>query len=129
MRRILLASLLLSPLCTAAAFAGQPVIDPTATTQTTRISTGVIAPKLIGASNVVIPQDAFDTLLPQQAEVGIDLNVDPSGNAQNVQVIKSFNHDLDERVVAAVQKFHFRPASLDNQNIPVEVKLTVVVQR
>jgi hypothetical protein len=32
-------------------------------------------------------------------------------------------------VVAAVQKFHFRPATLDNQNIPVELNLTVVVQR
>jgi TonB family protein len=68
-------------------------------------------------------------VLPRQVEIGLNLNVDENGNAQNVQIAKSFNNDLDARVVAAVQKFHFRPASLDNQKIPVELKLTVVVQR
>jgi TonB family protein len=129
MRRILIASLLLSPLATAAAFASQPATDATASTQVTRISTGVVAPKLIGASNVVIAQDVYDTVLPKQVEVGVNLNVDEAGNAQNVQIANSFNRDLDARVIAAVQKFHFRPATLDHQNIAVSVKLTVVVQR
>jgi TonB family protein len=129
MRRILIASLLLSPLTTAAAFAGQPATDATPSTQVTRISTGVVAPQLIGAANVVIPQDVYDTVLPKQVQVGINLNVDETGNAQNVQVTRPFNRDLDARVIAAVQKFHFRPATLDHQNIPVAVNLTVVVQR
>jgi TonB family protein len=127
MRRILLASLLLSPLCTAAAFAG-PANDTTPTTSIARVSTGVVAPKLMDADNLVIPQDSFDALLPNQVLVGLDLNVDQNGNAQNVQVVKPFNQDLDQRVIAAVQKFRFQPATLDHQNIPVEVKLTVVVQ-
>jgi TonB family protein len=128
MRRILIASLLLSPLATTAALASQPATDATASTQVTRISTGVVAPKLIGASNVAIPLDAYDTVLPKQVEVGVNLNVDENGNAQNVLIARPFNRDLDARVVAAVQKFHFRPASLDHQNIPVSLNLTVVVQ-
>jgi TonB family protein len=127
MRRILLSTLLLSPLCTAAAFAGQPANDATASTPN-RISTGVTAPRLMDADNLVIPADTFDTVLPHEVQVGLDLNVDQAGHAQNVQVVKPFNPDVDERVVAAVQKFHFQPASLDHQNIPVEVKLTVLVQ-
>jgi TonB family protein len=129
MRRILIASLLLSPLVPSAAFASQPATDANTPAQVTRISTGVIAPKLLDSANVVIPQDAYDSALPSQVEVGVNLNVDENGNAQNVQIVKSFNRNIDSRVAAAVQKFHFRPASLDNQNIPVELKLTVVVQR
>jgi TonB family protein len=129
MRRILLASLMLSPLATTAAFASQPATDATVSTQVTRISTGVIAPKLLGAENVVIPHDAYDAVLPNEVQVGVNLSVDENGNAQNVQIAKPFNSDLDARVVAAVQKLHFRPATLDHQNIPVAVALTVVVQR
>jgi TonB family protein len=129
MRRILIASVLLAPLATTAAFASSPATDANTPTQVTHVSTGVIAPKLLNEATIVIPQDAYDSVLPRQVEVGLNLNVDENGNAQNVQIAKSFNDDLDARVVAAVQKFHFRPASLDNQKIPVELKLTVVVQR
>ena len=123
------ASILLAPLATTAAFASTTANDANTPTQVTRISTGVTAPKLLDEATVVIPQDVYDSVLPKQVEVGISLNVDEKGNAQNVQIAKPFNRDLDERVVAAVQKFHFRPATLDNQNIPVELNLTVVVQR
>jgi TonB family protein len=116
MRRILLASILLAPLATTAAFASTTANDANTPTQVTRISTGVTAPKLLDEATVVIPQDVYDSVLPKQVEVGISLNVDEKGNAQNVQIAKPFNRDLDERVVAAVQKFHFRPATLDNQS-------------
>src|ERR1700690_1033137 len=121
MRRILIASLLLSPLVTTAAFASKPATDATASTQITRVSTGVVAPKLLGAESIVIAQDAYDSVLPKQVQVGVNLNVDENGNAQNVQIARPFNRDLDARVIAAVQKFHFRPATLDHQNIPVAV--------
>jgi TonB family protein len=128
MRRILIASLLLSPLATVAAFASQPATDANTPAQVTRISTGVVPPKVIGSTDGIILPNEFDSVLPSQVEVGVSLNVDEAGNAQNVQVVKSVNHDLDARVVAAVQKLHFRPATLDNQNSPVDLNLTVVVQ-
>jgi len=129
MRRIIVASLLLSPmLFTAAAVASQPVTDATASTQVRRVSTGVIGPKIIQSSNVQIPADAIESLVPRQAEVGLKLNVDENGKAQDIQVVKSVNADLDARVVAAVRQFRFRPATLDNQVIPCALDLNVEVQ-
>ena len=127
MRRILVASLLLSPaLFTASAVASQPATDAAATTQVRRISTGVVAPQLLKSTNVVIPTDAFDVMVPPDAEVGLKVNVDEQGNARDIQVIKPVNADLDARVVAAVSKFRFAPATLDNQAIPLTIDLNIV---
>jgi hypothetical protein len=43
-------------------------------------------------------------------------------------VIKPVSADLDARVVAAVSKFRFAPAKLDNQAIPLTIDLNVVVK-
>ena len=36
---------------------------------------------------------------------------------------------LDERVMDAVRQFHFSPARLDDQPVPVDLTLNVVVKR
>ena len=129
MRRILAASLLLSPMVfTASAIASQPTTgDAAASTPVVRISTGVTAPKLIQSNTVVIPGDAFDNVIPQPAEVSLTLNVDETGKPQDIQVVKSVNKDLDARVVEAVRKLQWRPGKLDNQAIPVDMTLDVNV--
>jgi TonB family protein len=127
MRRILIASLLLAPLSTVAAFAS-PATDANTPAQVTRISTGVIPPRIIGDADLTIAPNLYDSSLPSQVLVHVNLNVDEAGNARNVQIIKPLNTNLDARVVAAIQKLHFRPATLDKQNVPVDVNLTVVVQ-
>jgi len=130
MRRILIASLLLSPmLVTAPAVASQPRSDADASTQPVRVSTGVVAPQLVYTTAVEFPGGAFDMTIPQDAKVVLSMNVDTKGHAQDIQVIKSVNPDLDQRVVNAVRGFRFRPATLDNQTIPVDLNLTVEVQR
>lgn len=130
MRRIFVASLLLSPmLFTASAVASQPATDDaTASIQPTRISTGVVEPTLLKSSTLAIPTDAFDSILPPDAEVGLKVNVDEKGNARDIQVIKPVNADLDARVVTAVSKLRFSPGTLDNQAIPVSINLNVVVK-
>ncbi len=130
MRRIIVASLLLSPaLFTASAVASQPATDDAAATvQTPRISTGVVAPQLLKSSNFAIPTDAFDAILPPNPEVGLKVNIDEQGNARDIQVIKPVNADLDARVVTAVSKLRFTPAKLDNQAIPLSIDLNVVVK-
>jgi TonB family protein len=130
MRRIIVASLLLSPaLFTASAVASQPATDDAAASTTIRrISTGVVAPHLLKSTNFDIPADAFDAILPPNAEVGLKVNIDEQGNARDIQVIKPVNADLDARVVAAVSKLRFTPAKLDNQVIPLDIDLNVVVK-
>jgi len=129
MRRILIASLLLSPvLFTASAVASQPATNAAPSTQVRRVSTGIIAPRLLKSTNVDIPADAFDAMLPPDAEVGLKVNIDEQGNARDIQVIKPVNADLDARVVAAVSKFRFAPATLDNQAISDTIDLNIVVK-
>jgi len=127
LRRILAASVLLTPLfLSAAALASQPVTDASASTATRPVSTGVKPARLLHSTNVDLTPTAAETL-PFDAEVVLKLNVDENGNAQNVQVIKSPSPVLDAPVAAAVRQFRFRPATLDNQPVATDLTLTVVV--
>jgi TonB family protein len=127
MRRILVASVLLSPLFfTAAAVASQPVADDAASTP---VSTGVKPAHLLSSSPVELPTLTPDIAAFHQAEVILSLKVDESGKPSNVQITKSPTADLDEAVLAAVRKFRFEPATLDNKPVAVPMTLTLEVVR
>jgi TonB family protein len=128
MRRILITSLLLSPmLFTASAVASHPGTDAAAPTQDLRISTGVIAPIVL--SSTTIDPLSYSLLIPDNAKVGLTMKVDAQGRPNDIQVIKPVNPFLDKRVVDAVSKFRFHPAMLDQQAIPVDMNLTVEVKK
>jgi TonB family protein len=126
MRRILVASILLSPLfITATAVASKPASDATASTEVRPISTGVVPAKVISLIDVQVPAT---TTIRNDAQVVLQLNIDQKGKAHDIEVVKSLNPELDGPVVAAVRGFRFRPATLDNQAVPVSMSLTVRVQ-
>jgi len=128
MRRILAASILVSPLFfTAAAHASQPVTDAPASTPARPLSTGVVPAHVLYSSNVELTPAAAEMLLPD-AEVVLTLNVNEKGQAENVEVVKSPSHYLDAPVAAAVRQYRFRPATLDNQPVASPMTLTVVVE-
>jgi TonB family protein len=128
MRRILAASVLLSPLLfTASAVASQPMDDSSASTQVRPVSTGVTSPKIVRSTNIVVSQE-FAEALPQDAEVVLTLNVDEKGMPEGIQIVKSANAQLGERVADAVREFRWRPATLDHQPVPMDVTLEVMVQ-
>lgn len=125
MRRIIASTLLISAsLLPAAAFAATPEAPGNAA-QNVRISTGVVAPSLLSAVNVVPPSTALAKSVPTPAQVGLDVTVDANGQAQDVQVRRSLTPEWDASVVAAVKQFHFRPATLDGQ--PFAAKLHLLV--
>jgi len=130
MRRIVLASvLLLSSLFPAAVNASQPADDSSNPTPVPRVSTGVTEPVLLNAAHVHLTPNMFDRLNLNEATVVLSLNVDEKGKAQDVQVVKSVNKMLDERVISAVRQIQFSPAKLDDQTIPMDLTLNVVVKR
>jgi TonB family protein len=130
MRRILATSLLLSSLSLpAVANASTPADDASAPTPKVRVSTGVIAPELLGADHFTIPVSELDGLLPVDATVGLNLTVDANGRPENVKVVKSLNPLWDARVVDAVNHAHFKPGTVDLQPTPVELNLTVNIAR
>jgi TonB family protein len=129
MRRILAASILLSPLfVSAAAIASQPVIAEPAATTTRPLSTGVTPAHVIYSPDLNLSPAAAETL-PFGAEVVVKLNVDEKGLPTDIEIVKSPTHYLDAPVVAAVRQYRFRPASLDNQPVATPMTLTILVQR
>jgi TonB family protein len=128
MRRILAASVLISPLfLSAAALASQPVTDASASTRP--ISTGVKPARVLQTPRIYLTPSAATETLPYNAEVVLKLNVDEKGQAQDVQVVKSVSPYLDEPVADAVRQTRFRPATLDNQPVATDMTLTVFVQQ
>jgi hypothetical protein len=129
MRHILTASLVLSSLVLpAAAFAKQPADDVTSTSAP-RISTGVVAPSLIDAADLDLPQGLPTDAIPADAQVGLSMVVDQNGQPQDIHVVKGINPFWDARVVEAVSKFRYHPGSIDSQTIPVDLNLTVNITR
>ena len=128
MRRILAASLLLSPLfLPAAAVASQPVKDASAPTSTPAVSTGVIAPSLVYTTDVILSPDSVATLRGDSTVV-LQLNLDEQGKPADIQVIKSANPYLNAGVVDAVSQFRWHPAILNNQPVPIGLTLNVDVR-
>jgi TonB family protein len=126
MRRILATSLLLPSLfLPAAANASKPTDDASAPTPKVRVSTGVIAPELLGADHLTVPISANDGPIPFDAEVGLTLTVDEKGRPEDVKVVKSLNPLWDARVVDAVSRAHFKPGTVSNEPTPVDLNLIV----
>jgi TonB family protein len=130
MRRILVASLLSSFALAAAAATPQPNINAAAATSATehRVSTGITAPRLYGSAVVHIPDDVALETFPTPATMVVRLNLDATGTATGVQVLHSIAPAVDANVIAAVRQLRWRPATLDDQPIPLTVNLTVKVQ-
>ena len=110
-----------------AAAAAPPATDVTAA-RPRRISTGVIAPKLIKAPNIVVATSDFATEDLSSQYAVVRLKVDEKGTPQNVQIVKPVNPTVDSRVLAAVRQYHFIPATLDDQVVPLDLHLRVNFQ-
>jgi len=130
MRRILATSILLSSLTLpAAAKASTPVNDATAPTPT-RVSTGVTQPVILNSTlSISLPAGFASSDIPPGAQVGLVLTVDQNGNPKDIHVTKSLGPFWDACVVDAVNHFHFRPGTIDNQPIPIDMNLTVNIAR
>ena len=129
MRRILAATVLASPFfLSAAAIAAPPVTDATTSTPARPLSTGVKPAQILYTPNVDLSPAALETL-PAGAEVVLTLNVDEKGRAQDIAVVKSPSHYLAGPVAQAVSHYRFRPATLDNQPVPIDMNWTVEVEK
>jgi len=57
--------------------------------------------------------------------VGLSLTVGVDGIAHDVEVTKSLGHGLDEKAVAAVQKWKFDPAAENGKPVPARIAVEV----
>ncbi len=151
MRRILIASLFLStvllnaqtattgqgvaleassvtPNALTASTAAEPAMDTNGAARPHRISTGVIAPKLISEPAIDVAISDFNTWNLGSRYMVLRFKVDEAGAPQNVEIVKPVSPDVDAKVLAAAHRFHFAPATLDNQAIPMNLDMRVNFQ-
>jgi TonB family protein len=60
-----------------------------------------------------------------QGSVVLQVDVSESGQATNVQVVRTLGLGLDEKAIEAVQQWRFRPATKDGKPVAVQVQVGV----
>jgi TonB family protein len=118
MRKLLVAILSLSSISVLAQ------ADSSATTK--RISTGVIAPKLIYKVDVVA-DPTTTRFLQNDTTVVVGMIVDKGGKPEDLKIIRSSGTGLDANVLAAVSQYRFTPGTVSNQPVATPLNLEVVI--
>lgn len=147
MRKVIMATLALSPMLLHAQ-ASTPVqaqaappsnlraklefsADPTRTTSIAapvRVSTGVIAPKLIHAVDVSTQGDFAWTVVPMRRIAVVNLIVDETGKPTNMKLAQSFGAAMDKNILEAVSQYRFRPGTVSHQPVPSPVNLEIDIR-
>jgi len=88
-----------------------------------RVGGGVTAPALLFKVEPEYSEEARKA--KYQGTVVLYVEVDPSGKARNLRVVRSLGLGLDEKAIEAVNKWKFRPGFKDGK--PVTVAATIEV--
>ena len=84
---------------------------------------GVAAPQLLFAPDPEFSDEARRAKF--QGVCVVSLVVDAQGNPQRVQVVRHLGMGLDQKALAAVKQYRFKPATLQGKPVPVEVNIEV----
>ena len=95
--------------------------------QVKRISTGVIAPKLIYKVDVVADSTGTARLINDDTKVVVGMIVDKNGRPSDLKIIKSAGAGVDASVLAAVSQYRFTPGMVSNEPIATPLNLEVVI--
>lgn len=94
-----------------------------------RISTGVVAPKLVHV--VDIPSSGEDwawQVSGIERMAVVSMLVDENGVPSNLKIVRSVGADMDNNVLAAVKQYRFQPGTLNHQPTAFPVNLEVVIR-
>ena len=144
MRKVILATLALSPMLlhaqanspaqpqasTLQSKLAQPAdfaADRGATATSRRISTGVVAPKLIYSTTIASTDEWNARRSAFGKNVIVDMLVDENGVPTDLKVANSIGSDMDKNILAAVSQYRFKPGTLDHKPVAVPVKLGIVL--
>jgi TonB family protein len=84
-----------------------------------------IAPKLIRVVETDVPQ----SLLTSPVSVTVRMSVDPHGVPENITMEKSAGAVLDQKTLAAVSQFRFKPAMVNHRAVQSEVTVDIKVEK
>lgn len=103
----------------AAADRGTPLNRPL------RISTGVIAPKLIHSVSVNSDTTRPWTDVAVNRTVTVGMVVDTEGKPTNLRIVKSAGPVVDRNVLQAVSQYRFQPGTVSNQAVAFPLNLEI----
>ena len=95
--------------------------------QVKRISTGVIAPKLVYTVDVVADANTTARLYQSNTTVVVGMVVDKNGKPEDLKIVRSASPGVDASVLAAVSQYRFTPGTVSNQPIATPLNLEVVI--
>jgi TonB family protein len=143
MRNLIMASLVLSSLALSAQAAtnapvlqakfNQPMLiaaaaDRTPVVPKVRVSTGVIAPKLISTVAIKEESNSAWKLSGLDRRVVVALVVDATGKPTDLKIVKSAGAELDKNVLEAVAQYRYAPGTVSKQPTAVPVNLEINIQ-
>lgn len=127
MRRIIAAIILSSIPLSAAAATSKPANDADSTS-IHPVSTGVTSPRLVYSTRISISSSELPATT-SNGRVVLKFKLDTTGTPQSIHVVEPLTQSLDARIVDAVRQFRWSPAVLNNQTVPIDMNLVVLVQR
>ncbi len=95
--------------------------------QVKRVSTGVIAPKLIYKVDVNADLTGPARLVSNDTTVVVGMVVDKTGKPSDLKIVRSADPALDQSVLAAVSQYRFTPGTVSNEPVAIPVNLEVVI--
>jgi TonB family protein len=94
-----------------------------------RVSTGVVAPKLISPIHVQVVPQTYALLNAQgDKDVKVSMIIDETGVPSHIKIDQPADPYLDEAVFEAVAHSRFKPGTVSDQPMPIPVDLTITVR-
>ena len=93
-----------------------------------RVSTGIVAPKLIKKADINAIAGLSEAFIPGDTTVVVSMTVDATGKPTNLAIAQGFGPVVDQEVLKAVSQFRFEPGTLDGQPFALPVRLQVVIE-
>jgi TonB family protein len=95
------------------------------TTSGLRVSTGVVAPKLIHTVDIRSDGAQVYSVAGTDRKVVVDMVVDATGKPSALKIVKSAGPLMDENVLEAVSQYRYVPGTVSNQPTAVPVNLEI----
>ena len=102
-----------------------PITDAAVSGTARRVTTGVVAPKLISQPSIRVTTSEIAGQNVAAKKVVVAYTVDEKGIPQNMKLVESVNQTVDARVLSAVSAYRYEPATLDERAVPVQMSLVV----
>jgi TonB family protein len=99
----------------------------TGTAQVKRVSTGVVAPRLIYKVDVIADSTEAARVLNSDCKVVLSMIVDKNGKPSDLKIVRSAGPSADASVLAAVSQYRFAPGTVSNQPVATPLNLEVLI--